>query len=242
MRDTMRSASTPSQTVARLTSYLLDDRMDDPLAVELTAWMTDSPRFRGFADAHRDKIRKKLRGATDGEARRDVRSELRVAQLLHNDRRMAVAFEAYGTGNPGPDFTVTRGGDRFNLEVTRPRGTPQTAGFGALLAKLRQLPPAIPNVVLLAIDGRDAAAYDVAEAIRALRARADAKDEALFTSRGFAGTRAFYERFLRLGAVITWAEQADGEARAAAWTNPSSRTPMPPRAAHAVLAALRAPS
>lgn len=227
-------------TVERLVDYLLDGHADDPLGAELTAWLTASPRVRAFTDAHRDKIRKKLRGAVAADARRDVRTELRVASLLLADRRVELAFEAYGSGTPGPDFSVTRGGDRFNVEVTRLRGDPAAAGFGGLLAKLRQLPPGVANAVILALDGTDATAYDVAEAVRALRQRADAKDEDLFTSRGFAGTRAFYERFLRLGAVVTWAEAADGDARASAWSNPSARVPMPPRALRALLVALRA--
>lgn len=223
-----------------LAAYLLDGRTDDTLGVELTSWLAGSHRFRAFADAHRDKIRKKLRGAPDPDARRDVRAELRVAQLLVADRRMDVAFEAYGSGNRGPDFSVTRGADRFNVEVTRLRGAPSAAGFGGLLAKLRQLPAGVPNVVVLAIEGTDAAAYDIGAAVRHLRQRADAKDEALFTARGFAGSRAFYERFLRLSAALAWAEEADGAtgaARAMAWTNPSARAPMPPRALRAVLAA-----
>lgn len=221
-------------------NFLFDDSGSDPLADEVAAWLASTPRFRAFADAHRDKIRKKLRGATDAEARRDVRAELRIAQLLLADRRMEVAFEAYGSGRPGPDFTVTTRGDRFNLEVTRLRGDPANAGFGGLLTKLRQLPPSVSNGVVLAIDGTDAAAYDAGAAVRALQARAEAKDEALFTTRGFAGTRGFHDRFARLGAAFVWAEGASGEARASLWTNPSARISFARRAARAVLAGLRA--
>jgi hypothetical protein len=191
---------------------------------------------------HRDKIRKKLRVAVDAESRRDVRVELRTAYLLLAERRIAMAFEAYGSGKVGPDFTVTFRGERgFNLEVTRMRRTPDVAGFtGLLLAKLRQLPPSAPNALLVAIDGDSADVLDVAAATRALRARADGKDEAFFAGRGFEGTRGFYERYLRLGAVFVSCEGAAGDARAAMWINRSARIALPGRAALACMRCLRA--
>ena len=74
--------------------------------------------------------------------------------MLLADRRIELAFEAYGSGKTGPDFTITfRGSRGFNLEVTRLRRLPDATGLGAsLLAKLRQLPPSTPNSVLLATD------------------------------------------------------------------------------------------
>ena len=215
------------------------DAGSDPLAAELAGWLESSPRFRTFAESNRDKIRKKLRGASDPEARRDLRAELRAAHLLLANKGFEVAFEAYGSGKPGPDFTVTfRGERRFNLEVTRRRGA-DAAGYGwALLAKLRQLPPSVPNAILIAIDGEGAEAVDVEAAARALRARADRKDEAFFVDRGFDGSRGFYERFLRLGAVFVLAEDGTGAGRASLWINRSARIEMPPRAARACLLAL----
>jgi hypothetical protein len=238
----MARAAAPRTTVERLAQELFDGRPADPMADEVAAWLVSSKRFRSFAEAHRDKIRKKLRGATDVEARRDVRAELRAAHLLLTDRRIELAFEAYGSGNIGPDFTVTVRGDRtFNLEVTRLRRTPAPAGYGGqLVAKLRQLPPSIPNMLLVAIEGEGADAFDVGAATRALRARADAEDEAFFTSRGLEGTRGFHQRYRRLGAVLVWCEAAAGDARAALWHNESARIPLPGRAAMACLRCLRA--
>ena len=212
------------------------------MADELAGWLSGSQRFRAFAEAHRDKIRRKLRGATDAQARRDVRAELRVAYLLLANRRIELGWEAYGSAKGGPDFTITyRGHREFNLEVTRLRGVPDAAGLARpMLAKLRQLPPGLPNVLLIAIDGERADALDVAGGVRALRARADAKDEAFFASRGFVSARAFYERFLRLSGVMVWCEGAADDARAALWTNPSARIPLADRAARACLACLRA--
>ena len=213
----------------------------DPVAAELLGWIAGSARFRAFAEAHRDKIWKKLRRAADAEALRDVRAELGAARLLLADRRIELAFEAYGSGKLGPDFTATfRGGQRFNLEITRLRRIPDAASFAwPLLAKLRQLPPSAPNALLVAIDGPTAEALDVAAATRALRSRADAKDESFFTDRGFEGTRGFYERFLRLSAVLVWCEGAAGDARATLWTNRSARIPLPERAGRACVQCLR---
>ena len=231
----MARAATPRTSVEQLAHELFDGSLDGE---ELVAWMAGSRPFRAFVEAHRDKIRKKLRGATDAEARRDVRTELVVAQLLIADRRIGLAFEAYGSGKPGPDFTVDfRGERRFNLEVTRQR---QAHGYGGLLAKLRQLPPSVPNAVVVAIDGDDAAAFDVDAATRALRSRADARDDAFFTSRGLDGARGFNQRYLRLGAVLVWCEGASGEARTSLWTNRSARIALPERAIRACVDCLRA--
>ena len=237
----MAHATAPS-AVERLARYLFDRVPTDPLADEVAGWLAASSRFRAFADANRDKIRKKLRGAADTESRRDVRAELRVAHLLLADRRIELAFEAYGSTKRGPDFTVTFRGDRsFNLEVTRPRRASDAAGVGGpLLAKIRQLPPSVPNAVLLAVESGNAEALDVAAAARSLRDRADAKDESYFATRGFKGTREFYERYLRLGGVLVWSEAAIGDARAATWDNRSARIALPGRAVRACVACLRA--
>lgn len=233
-----RPPATTTPTVDRLVRYLLDGA-DDEFTEELSSWLSRSARFRSFADTHRDKIRKKLRGASDLDARKDVRTELNVAQLLLADRRVALEFEAYGSGRPGPDFTVTLGGERFNLEVTRLRGDAASAGFGGLLAKVRQLPPSVANSVVLAIDGADARAYDVAGAVASLRARADAEDDALFTARGFRGSRDFRDRLARLGTAFVFAESATGDRRALAWVNATARISFPSRALRACLACLR---
>jgi len=202
----------------------------DSLKDEVAGWLASSRRFRAFAEAHRDKIRKKLRGATDPEARLDVRAELRVAHLLLADRRIELAFEAYGSGRAGPDFSVTfRDAPSLNLEVTRPR---TVTLVGPLLAKLPQLPPSRPNAVVLAVEAR----ADVAAAIHELRERADAKDEPFFTARGYDGSKAFHQRLLRLGGVIAWRDGAGADL----WVNRSARVLLPERDARAVVACLSA--
>ena len=238
----MARATVPGTAVERLTNYLFERAPGEAMAEELAGWLAGSTRFLAFTEAHREKIRKKLRGATDDEARRDVRAELQTARLLLADRRIELAFEAYGSGKAGPDFTVTfRGARSFNLEVTRVRRAPGAAGHGGqLLAKLLQLPPSAPNALLVAIEGDSAGAFDVAATTRTLRTRADRKDETFFASRGFEGTRGFYERYLRLGAVLVSCEGAAGDARAALWINRSARIALPDRAGRACLLCLRA--
>ena len=210
-------------------------------STELARWIAGSSRFAAFAESHRSKIRKKLRGAADDASVRDVRAELAVARQLLTDRRFELTFEAYGRGG-GPDFTVAyRAGRPFNLEVTRLRRPPDVAAVeGVLLGKLRQLPPSSPNLLLVAVEAEAADAVDVGAAVRGLRARADGKDDAYFAFRGIHGTRTFYERLLRLGGVIVWCETAAVDRRAAWWKNGSARIAVPEGTTRAVLACLRA--
>jgi hypothetical protein len=228
--------------IERLARYLLDGGPDDALEVELPSWLEGSSAFSAFADRHRDKIRKKLRGATDPEARLDVRAEIRAAQLLLADRRIDVSFEAYGSSAVGPDLTLSlRGAPPFNVEVTRLRHPAVAASLGsAIVAKLRQLPPAVANVLLIAVDGEDAGAVDVGSSVRAMRALADRRDAAFLARGRYDSARAFYDRFLRLGAIVVWCEQATGAGRAAAWINGSARIAVPPRAMRACVTCLRA--
>ena len=227
----------PVTHLERLAAELFEGVADDVLAAEVAGWLETSRRFRAFATTHRAKIHKKLRGTTDAAGLADVRAELRVAQLLLADPRVELAYEAHGSGRPGPDFTVSVRGERtFDLEVTRLRAVP--AHGGPLLAKLRQFPPSVPNLLVIALAGDRADALDVAAIVRDLRARADRKDDAFFAARGFDDARGFYDRLLRLGGVVVWCEAAVGEGRLSRWTNGSARIALPERAVRIVLAAL----
>lgn len=226
--------------VDELVAFLFDGVRDEALAGEVAAWMGLVPRFRAFVDANRDKVRKKLRTAAGVAGRRDVRLELVTARLLLAERRLELAFEPYGSRG-GPDFRVAMGGQApFNLEVTRLRTAADDAHVAAqLLTKLHQLPPSVPNAVLVALELDSVEAVDLPGIVRQIRARADAQDEAFFVSRGFGTPRGFYQRFLRLGGAFLFSEAASGHARAAMWMNPSARIRLPERAARASLDLLR---
>jgi hypothetical protein len=231
----------PSGRVERLVAYVTDGALDDSLSADLVAWAAGSGAFRTFAQTHRDKIRKKLRGARTPDARLDVRTELAVARSLLADRRFVLEFEAGGAAAGGPDFAVGfRGHRAFNLEVTRRRGPAPTTHGGFLLAKLRQLPAGHANAILLAVEGDASAMQDVAALVREWRARSDAEDDDFFRSRGLAGARDFRMRFARLGGVFVMTD-APKSGRAALWTNPNARHALPTSAARAALAALRTP-
>lgn len=234
---TAQRSATP--TIERLVAYLVDGPGPDPALADLPAWLAATPSFRSFAETNRDKIRKKLRHATDSPARLDVRAELRVAALLLADRRFELAFEAYGAGRRGPDFTATfRAGRPFNLEVTRRRPVQGVASLEpTILAKLRQLPPSTANVLVIAVDD-DRGAPDPAPAVRDLRHRADRREDAFFVAHGQGDAAAFHAGLLRLGAVLTWAEAAETVARVAGWSNAGARILLPDATLRALRAAL----
>ena len=226
-------------TIARLVAYLVDAAESNGPLAELPDWLAESPRFRSFVEANRDKIRKKVRGAGSPDARLDVRAELRVAALLLADRRFELAFEAYGAGRRGPDFTATlRGGRAFNIEVTRRRSGPGDESLErAILAKLRQLPPSVSNVVVVAVDD-PSGAPDPGPVLRELRQRADRRDEGFFAARGLEGAAAFHAGLRRLAAVVAWSEGAEASQRVNAWANAGARIPLPEATLRAVGAGL----
>lgn len=230
----------PAPSIVRLSGELTGRDVGDPFTDELTAWLSSTPRFRAFATTYNQKIRKKVHNAVDAEALRDVRAELLTARRLLADKRFAVAYEAYGSGRSGPDLTVTfRTTTAFNVEVTRLRKPPDPAPLGStILVKLRQLPPSVPNVILVASDP-PASVEDVAGAVGALRARADAREDAFFERRGLESGRGFYERFLRLSAVLTSCDHGSDGDRAELWVNRSARIALPQRAGRACLERLQ---
>ena len=210
-----------------------------PLA-DLERWLAASSRLRTFVDANRDKVRKKVRLATTADAQLDLWAELRVASRLLADRRFDLAFEAYGSGNRGPDFTATyRAGREVNIEVTRRHGPAMDGLERTILAKLRQLPPSRANMLVVAVDAAGDGLPDPAPVIRDLRTRADRHDDAWFAAHGVADAATFHQGMLRLSAVVTWTEPPDGRSIALSWTNPGARVALEPATLRAIEAALR---
>lgn len=168
------------------------------LGSELAQWLSQRRSFADLLSTNRDKVRKKLRAATDDASLLDVRAELLVAALVCADRRFELAFEAYGSGKRGPDFTVSfRDHQRFDLEVTRLRQVPSDeTGMAArrvaraVLAKLPQLTAGLPNVVAVVADeGASTAVVD--DALRILK-------------------RGVHAQYARLSAVAVVGERAGG--------------------------------
>jgi len=203
-----------------------------PIAVQFAHWVEESPRFRAFAETYRDKIRKKVRGITDAEGYRDLQAELATAYFLVPERRFLVEYEKYGVGKQrAPDFSVTyKTHIRFDVEVTRLRG----GGEGAvadpgklantLCAKLGQLPPSMMNLLVLAADDAPYSEADLVSASRLLLERAESKDDAFFTRRGFLGARDFLKYYSRLSAIRLTTPAGPSLLR----LQPQARHPLPP--------------
>jgi hypothetical protein len=218
-----------------IVDHLGDGRPLPAELADLQAWLESSARVRAFMDTNRDKIRKKLRLATTPETRLDLRAELRVASLLLADRRVELEFEAYGSGNRGPDFTATfRGGRPVNLEITRRHAAGTTGLERTIMGKLRQLPPSTANVLVIAADE----APDLLATTRELRGRADRRDDAWFATRGVADATTFNQGWLRLAAVVVWRETPGG-ATVVSWTNSGARIGLDDPIRLALEAALR---
>ena len=234
----MTDRTAPTPTIQRLVEYIAGSSELDPDMADLVTWLAVSPRFRAFTKSNRDKIRKKLRFATTTDARRDVAAELRVAALLLADRRFEVAFEAYGAGRRGPDYTVTfRAGRACNVEVTRRRGSGTTTLEPGILGKFRQLPPSASNVVVVAVSGAEPPP-DPGPVIRSMRTHADRRDDAYFRASGLDDSVAFHAGLLRLAAVVTLAAEAEEAERVAHWRNPGARILLPEPAYRALVVAL----
>jgi hypothetical protein len=224
--------------VHELATYIFEGSRHS-FAVPFLAWLTASPAFKDFAEAHRDKIRKKVRGVRDDDTRRDLQAELAVAYWLLLERRFALEYELYGADKArGPDFTVTfRTRIRFNVEVTRLRSAPagDVPGSAAdlnkvlntLCAKLGQMPPSIINILALVADSGAYDAETVAAAIHLLGDRATHRDDAFFARRGFSSAREFQRQYARVSAVLFRPIDLSPPAPATLWPNLQARHPLP---------------
>ncbi|OGW54804.1 MAG: hypothetical protein A2Y81_10620 [Nitrospirae bacterium RBG_13_43_8] len=90
-----------------LIDYVIKDRRHC-FANILESWIISSKKFKEFVLLYRDKIRKKISGATTDEILNDVLSELEVAYFLLLDDRFEVKYEeGRYTKSRSPDFIVT---------------------------------------------------------------------------------------------------------------------------------------
>lgn len=204
---------------------------DEPIVARCGAWLAASARFRAFLVANKDKARKKIRGITDSESMRDLQLELDTAYHLLLDRRYSLEYEKYLAGKTrGPDFTVTiHDKGAFNVEVKRLRSAGEFRHWAdAICDKLDQMPPSIPNVLLVGTEQPARKSIDAAQAMARLRRLADAKDEGVFTSRGLPDARAFLRASARLSGALQhsqWGDEPGGQA--SLWLNPQAKHPLP---------------
>jgi len=237
------------------------DDPNHPLAAPLAAWGVAAPRFAAFVEEHRDKIRKKARGARDPEALGDLLLELTVARDLHRGRLGALAYEhRLPDRTRVPDFALTLpNGVVVMVEVTRlrpavavaggelagatPRHGDDSASIDARLAvlicgKLGQLVPNLPNVVVVGVPAALLPALDVAEALRALVARAERRELTLRERHYIRQPSDFFRPYRSLSGLLVrpWPRPA-APPPATFWTNPQATKTLPARL-RASLAAL----
>ena len=216
--------------LAELLLFIFENQNDE-LAEQFGAWMAVSRRFRGFVEAHREKIRKKLRMAQDEETRQDLWRELETAFQLASEGRFMVEYEKQGSARRAPDFSVTfRSYHVFHVEVKRVRARasaqgPEAAGqtvadklANIVCDALGQMPQGQPNVLALYLERGGAGAAEVAGAMKLLKERAERKDEGYFSRRGFSSARDFLKHYARLSAIVCFADEP-APANAVLWTN-----------------------
>jgi hypothetical protein len=240
-------------TTQRLRPVLINELLDalfSGAAHELhdccARWCASSPHFATFLDRYRDKIRKKLRGVTDGEGLRDLRAELRTAACLLSERAFTLEYEKYAANKTrGPDFSLLfKTHIPFNVEVKRIRGQVQPGKWADVLCyKLGQLPPSISNALVVYGESLgQGAPFDVGAAMAQLRASAERKDEAFFTRRGLEGSREYLRQLPKLSVVVVLQAETGCESSAplASWINPQARHPLAPDLGGALLRSLEA--
>ncbi len=208
------------------------------LQAQVGAWLAELPRFRAFVEAHRDKIRKKVRMMGEEEARCDLLVELGAGYRLSREKRITLAYEPFAAHKArGPDYVVTYTTKfNFTVEVTRLRVACDFARWADVIcAKLMQLPPAQPNVVLVATGAGQCADFDLAQPLGALRALAERKEDAFFSLRGWRDARDFLRQLPRLSAVLWW-DGWDAPTGGAwtLWLNAQAKHPLPNEARSAL--------
>lgn len=231
----------PAMRDEELLAYLFSGS-SEPIAAQCAIWLAASDHFRAFLLANRDKIRKKARTITQSETMRDLQLELDTAYHLTQDRRYLLEYEKYLAGKArGPDFTVTvKDKSAFNVEVKRLRSAGEFAQWAnAICDKLTQLPPGMPNILLVGTEQPERKSIGAAQAMARLRRLAEAKDEQVFTSRGLSDARAYIRESARLSGVLQHSQWAEATgAQTALWLNPQAKHPLPAAEQKALLRCL----
>ena len=217
-------------------SYLLNGQ-PHPLAAPLAEWLASSRRFAAFANAFRDKIRKKLRAPHDEASLLDLRLELETAFLLLQERALSVEYEPLQPGGArAPDFAVSfTTSTTFMAEVTRLRAAPDPNAAppaerlaDTVAGKLGQLLPQRSNVLVVGVEGAAPPVGDLRAALARLLQRVEGGDEHVLRRYHARDRAEFFGRYRRLSEVLV--RGLPGAAASFAWANPQAKYPLPAKA------------
>jgi hypothetical protein len=193
---------------SELITYLFNGK-GGRLPEEFLSWMQDSARFADFVEDYRDKIRKKVRVASEPEGLLDVRAELDIARVLLSDKRVKVNYELGASSKRRiPDFTVTfRESLAFNIEVSRMQANVNAEEriIRILLEKLGQMQSGVPNLLAIYTQAHAEGLIDLGELMHQVKLWADGTAPALYSMSQYKSPAAFYKDFTRLNGILLWA-------------------------------------
>lgn len=95
-----------------------------------------------------------------------------------------------------------------------------------ITGKLRQLPGAVPNALVITARGLPLSEESLAAAARLLKMHSDRKDDAFFARRGFRDARDFYAHYHHLSGIFVL-DEATAPSRATFSPNREARHPLP---------------
>ncbi len=219
----------PAERESELLTYIFGT-LQEPLVERCTGWLASSSRFHAFLAAHKDKVRKKVRGIGDSEGMRDLQLELDTAYHLMLERHFDLEYEKYMAGKVrGPDLTVmVQDKGAFNVEVKRLRSAGEFRQWAeAICGKLDQMPPSIPNLLLVGAESASRKSLDATQAMARLQRLAEANDDNVFTRRGLPTAREYLRESVRLSGVLhrrAWDDETAGVVTL--WLNPLAKHPL----------------
>lgn len=195
--------------------------LEHPLTSVLRRWCLESRAFLTFAEAHKSKLRKKVRQASDSKAQLDLLAEWATAQHFLSDRRFTVQYEPRrADGGRSADLGVTfRTHTPFQVEVTRLRSGEMELKLARTLAdKVGQLAPGMPNLLLVVIPEGEQAAELLSSALKLLNTANFPPELA----------REFQRGRLRLSAVRLASMDEHANLKALRlWVNAQAKHPLP---------------
>lgn len=211
-----------------------------PLAIRCGEQMAINARFGAFLTLYQSKVRKKVRTLESPTSWQDLWLELWTAARLLADRRFAVAYETYAAQKVrGPDLTATfRTNTVCQIEIKHVRAELNAGKWAEVICgKLGQFPAGTINVLLVGTARQLAEPCPAETALQALNQAAQRGDDGYFQRNGLAGARDYARLIVRLGGVLRAADwDLASAAQLSLWRNPTTRHPLPPDLARALIA------